>query len=59
MPPMDDSHVELAVLLQRLGDLADSVRYQPTRTDVDCLEVIRLTEAAHSIARELLREVSH
>lgn len=56
---MDDSNVELAELLTKLGDLADSVHYRPTRTDVDCLEVIRLSEAAHSIARELLREVSH
>jgi hypothetical protein len=56
---MDDSAVELALLLQRLGDLTESVRYRPTKTDVDCMEVIRLTEAAHSIACELLREVSH
>ena len=58
-PVMDDRNVELAELLRRLGSLADSVHCCPTRTDVDCLEVIRLTEAAHSIAGELLREVAN
>lgn len=56
---MDDSQVELATLLDRLGDLAESMYSRPLQVDVHCLEVIRLSEAAHSIATELLREVAH
>jgi hypothetical protein len=32
---------------------------RPLQIDIHCLEVIRLSEAAHSIACELLREVAH
>ena len=56
---MDDSQVELATLLARLGDLGDAIYNRPLQIDIHCLEVMRLSEAAHSIAHELLREVAH
>ena len=56
---MDDSEVELATLLARLGDLGNAIYDRPLQIDIHCLEVMRLSEAAHSIACELLREVAH
>jgi hypothetical protein len=56
---MSDRYVnrcrELATILRELGDLAQPVEIEATRTDVLCYEVLRKSEAAHAVAAELLR----
>ena len=47
---------ELASLLRELGALAEPVAVEATRTDVLCHDVLRMTEAAHAVAYEVLRE---
>ncbi|MEQ7125401.1 hypothetical protein ABN034_12870 [Actinopolymorpha sp. B11F2] len=47
---------ELASILRDLGALAEPVEIEATRTDVLCHDVLRMTEAAHAVAAEVLRE---
>ena len=47
---------ELASMLRELGALAEPVEIEATRTDVLCFDVLRMTEAAHAVAAEVLRE---
>ncbi|WP_092654395.1 hypothetical protein [Actinopolymorpha singaporensis] len=50
---------ELASILRDLGALAGPVEVEATRTDVLCLDVLRMTEAAHAVAAEVLRECQY